>query len=46
MPKIKEYKTANSYSWLGRYLSLIEFKKLKQILNEYFKDLEDSERKL
>jgi hypothetical protein len=39
MPKIRIYKTENGITCFGKYLTIVEFKKLKEILIEYFKKI-------
>jgi hypothetical protein len=39
MPKIRIYKTENDITCFGKYLTIEEFKKLKEILMEYFNKL-------
>mgnify|MGYP006901957913 FL=1 len=37
MPKIKEFKNYGGHSWFGTYLSLNDFKKLKELYKKYLK---------
>ena len=37
MPKIKKFKNYGGHSWFGTYLSLNDFKKLKELYKKYLK---------